>query len=248
MTVIDIAFNELRRLFLSPLAWLVLALVQFLLAMFFFVILSQYLGAPQLFTGRGITEIVVAGMFQIAGILLLLITPFITMRLFSEERRTGTIKLLLSSPVSVTELVLGKYLGVMLLMLMLLGLIVLMPLSLLYGTGLDLGQLASIFLALLLLMSTLSAAGLFISGLTKQPAVAAIGTFGVVFVLWIIHVGGNTGGGNFASLVSYLSMLRHYNNLLEGVFSSVDLFYYLILTAVFILLSIWRLDALRTHT
>ena len=163
MIILDIALNELRRLFFSPLAWLILALVQFLLAIFFFVILSQYLGSPQIFMGRGITEIVVVGMFQIAGILMLLITPFITMRLFSEEQRTGTIKLLLSSPVSVTELVLGKYLGAMFLFLILLGLIALMPLSLLYGTGLDLGQLAAVFLAMLLLMSTLAAIGLFIS-------------------------------------------------------------------------------------
>lgn len=248
MIILDIALNELRRLFFSPLAWLILALVQFLLAIFFFVILSQYLGSPQIFMGRGITEIVVVGMFQIAGILMLLITPFITMRLFSEEQRTGTIKLLLSSPVSVTELVLGKYLGAMFLFLILLGLIALMPLSLLYGTGLDLGQLAAVFLAMLLLMSTLAAIGLFISCLTKQPSVAAIGAFGVVFVLWIIHVGGNTGNGSVASIVSYLSMLRHYNSLLEGAFSSVDMFYYLILTTVFILLSIWRLDALRTYS
>ena len=247
MIVLHIAVNELRRLFLTPLAWLVLALLQFLLAMFFFVILSQYLGSPQVFAGRGITDIVVVGMFQIAGILLLLVTPFITMRLFSEEQRAGTIKLLLSSPISVTELVLGKYLGVLMLMLIALGLITLMPLSLMYGTGLDTGQLASIFLATFLLMSTLSAVGLFVSTLTKQPSIAAISTFGVVFVLWIIHIGGNTGSGKFASVVSYLSMLRHYNNLLEGIFSSVDMFYYLILTTVFILLSIWRLDAERSH-
>ena len=248
MIILHIAVNELRRLFFSPLAWLVLALVQFLLAIFFFVILSQYLDTPQLFVGRGITDVVVAGMFQIAGILLLLITPFITMRLFSEELRTGTVKLLLSAPVSVTELVLGKYLGVMFLFLIMLGLIALMPLSLLYGTGLDPGQLAAVFLALLLLMSSLAAIGLFISSLTNQPSVAAIGAFGTVFILWIIHVGGNTGGGKFTPVVSYLSMLRHYNNLLEGAFSSVDMFYYLILTAVFILLSIWRIDALRTHS
>lgn len=248
MIVLDIAVNELRRLFLSPLAWLVLALVQLLLAIFFFVILSQYLGSPQVFAGKGITEIVVVGMFQIAGILLLLITPFITMRLFSEEQRTGTIKLLLSSPVSATELVLGKYLGVIFLLLIMLGMIALMPLSLLYGTGLDMGQLGAIFLSMLLLMCTLSAIGLFFSCLTKHPSIAAIITFGIIFVLWIIHVGGSTGGGVFSSTLTYLSMLRHYNNLLEGIFSSVDLFYYLILTTVFILLSIWRLDALRTYS
>ena len=248
MTILDIATCELRRLFVSPLAWLILALMQFLMAMFFFVILSQYLGSPAIFAEKGITEIVVAGTFQIAGILLLLIIPFLTMRTFSEEQRTGTIKLLLSSPVPVTHLVLGKYLGVMLLLLLLLGMMALMPLSLLFGTRLDMGQLAAIFMAMLLLMSALTAIGVFVSSLTKQPAIAAISTFGVVFVLWVIHIGGNTGGGRFASVLSYLSMLRHYNHLLEGIFNTVDIFYYLILIFVFILLSIWRLDALRTHS
>ena len=136
----------------------------------------------------------------------------------------------------------------MLLLLLLLGMLALMPLSLLFGTALDMGQLGAVFLAMFLLTCTLAAIGLFISSLTKQPAIAAISTFGVVFVLWVIHIGGSTGSGFFASSLAYLSMLRHYNHMLEGVFNSVDVFYYLILTAVFISLSIWRLDALRTHS
>ena len=112
--IFNIAFNELRRLFLSPLAWIILAIVQFLLAIFFFVLLSSYLEPGSAFSGRGLTEIVVVGMLQIAGLLLVLVCPFLSMRLFSEEQRSGTLQLLMSSPISVTEMVLGKYLGMIL--------------------------------------------------------------------------------------------------------------------------------------
>ena len=194
--IFHIATHELRRLFKSPLAWILFAVVQFLLAIFFLLIfLRPFIdpAAAPLFANYGVTQIVVVGLLQIAGIILLLITPFVTMHIFSEERQTGSIKLLLSSPISLTELVLGKYLGVMCYLFLLLSLIALMPLSLLMGTELDLLQLLSAFLGLVLLTSSFAAIGLFVSSLTSQSAVAAISTFGVLFVLWIMNMAGNTG-------------------------------------------------------
>ncbi|MEE9551442.1 MAG: ABC transporter permease subunit, partial [Gammaproteobacteria bacterium] len=135
--IIHIATHELRRLFKSPLAWVILAVVQFLLAIFFLVLLNHFMSPAPWYADRGLTEIVVAGLLQIAGIVILLVTPFITMRLFSEEYSAGTITLLYSSPVSVTELVLGKYLGILCFLLIMLALIALMPFSLYLGTTLD---------------------------------------------------------------------------------------------------------------
>ena len=112
-TVFIIAAHELRRLFKSPLAWIILAIVELLLAILFFIMLSQFLSPAPWYAGHGVTEIVAAGLLQISGVILLLVTPFITMRIFSEERRTGTIRLLFSSPISITELVLGKYFGIL---------------------------------------------------------------------------------------------------------------------------------------
>lgn len=247
--IFHIAKHELKRLFKSPLAWIIFAVVQFLLAIFFLLILSQYIdpAAASLFANYGVTEIVVVGLLQIAGIILLLITPFVTMHTFSEERQTGTIKLLLSSPVSMTELVLGKYMGVSCYLFMLLVLISLMPLSLLMGTELDLLQLLSAFLGLILLVSSFAAIGLFVSSLTSHSAVAAISTFGILFVLWIMNMAGSTGSEHFREILTYLSLLNHYHNLLDGVFNSADVVYYLLVSAVFIILSIWRLDNERLH-
>lgn len=247
MSILYIAAHELRRYFKSPLAWSLLAVVQFLLALFFLILLNQFLNPSAWFAERGVTEIVIAGLLQVAGIIILMVTPFLTMHLFSEEHKTGTIKLLLSSPISTTELVLGKYLGLMGMLLLMLAVIALMPLSLLMGTTPDMGQTVSGLLGLLLLMSTFAAIGLFISTLTSHPAVAAVSTFAVLFILWVINLAGTTGSDAVKSVLSYLSILRHYNNLIDGMFNSVDVTYYLIVSTTFIILCIWRIDANRLY-
>ena len=223
-TVLIIAAHELRRLFKSPLAWIILAIVELLLAILFFIMLSQFLSPTPWYEGHGVTEIVAAGLLQIAGVILLLVTPFMTMRIFSEERRTGTIRLLFSSPISITEMVLGKFFGILGFLCVTLIIIALMPLSLLLGTPLDLLQFGSGLLGLFLLMASFAAIGLFISALTSQPAVAAIATFAILF------------------------MLNHYSNLIDGIFDSTDVIYYLITIATFITLCIVRLDAERMHS
>jgi gliding motility-associated transport system permease protein len=246
-TIVIIATNELRRLFLSPFAWIIMAAVQFLLAIIFYLVLSKFLEPVPWNADRGLTEFVVVRLLYAAGIVLLLITPFMTMRLFSDEFRGGTIKLLLSSPVSNTELVLGKYLGIMIFFLCLVALITLMPLSLQVGTRLDLALLASGLTGLVLLTSAFASIGLFISSLSKSPAIAAVCSYNLMTLLWIIHVANNPAGGRMTPIINYLSLQRHFNSLLLGAFNSTDVIYYLLVTVLFIVLSIWRLDALRTH-
>ena len=195
--IFTIAGRELRSLFLSPLAWAILCVVQFIYAWLFlsqietFMALQSRLatldGAP------GVVDIVVAPLFANAAVLLLLITPLITMRVLSEERRNRTLSLLLSAPVSMTEIIVGKYLGVVSFALVLIGMLALMPLSLLAGTDLDLGKLAAGLLGLTLVVSAFTAIGLFMSSLTEQPTVAAITTFGLLLLLWILDWAGNSG-------------------------------------------------------
>lgn len=241
-----IAGHELRRQFISPLAWIALASVQLLLAIFFLLLLSQFQTTPGL-SSVGATEIIGRGMLQIAGIVLLLVAPFLTMRLFSEEYRSGSLKLLLSSPVSLTEIVLGKYLGIFGFLLIMLAMISLMPLSLALGTDLDFGQLGSSLFGLALLMGAFAAIGVFISSLTSQPGAAAIATFAVLFVLWIMNLAAATAGGQIAQILSYLSLLNHYDALLAGIFNSVDVVYYLLVIGTFLILTVWRLDGERLH-
>lgn len=246
--IFTIAARELRSLFLSPLAWTILAVVQFILAYLFLAQIDAYLALqPRLAAiegAPGVSDIVVAPLLADAGIVLLLITPLMTMRVLSEERRNRTLTLLFSAPVSMTEIIIGKYLGILAFFLILLGLLALMPLSLLLGTNLDLGKLAAGLLGLSLLLAAFSAIGLFMSSLTEQPTVAAISTFGLLLLLWIIDWAGNS-GNETSGLFAYLSMLRHYETLLNGLFNSTDVAYYLLLTVMFLGLSIRRMDADR---
>lgn len=245
MNILTIAARELRSLFLSPLAWSILAVIQLLLGYLFlaqleyFQILEPRIAALE--DGPGVTDLVVAPLYGNAGVILLLVTPLLTMRLVSEERRSRTLSLLFSAPVSVSEIILGKYLGTLGLMGILVLMITLMPLSLAVGTSLDWGKLAACVLALGLLLAAFTAIGLYLSTLTPQPIVAAIGGFGALLLLWIIDWSG-TIGTESGKVLGYLSLLRHYENLLKGQVSTSSLAYFLLLSAAFVVLSIRQLD------
>jgi ABC-2 type transport system permease protein len=220
-----IAGRELRSLFLSPLAWVILAVIQGLCAYFFLLYVDLFMQLQPRFAaipnGPGISDIIVAPLFSTAATVLLLVVPLLTMRLISEERRGQTLSLLISAPVSMTEIILGKFVGVFSFVLIMLILVALMPLSLLAGCSV----------------------GLFISTLTSQPAVAAIGSFGILLFLWILNLAGTTGSDG--ELFAYLSLLSHYQPLLQGDFSSTDIIYYLLITVLCLILSVHRLDADR---
>lgn len=245
--IFTIAGRELRSLFLSPLAWSILAVTLFILAYLFLTQIETYISLqPRLAAiegAPGVADIVIAPLFANAATVLLLITPLITMRTISEERRNRTLSLLFSAPVSMTEIVLGKYLGVLSFFLILLGLLSLMPLSLLVGTDVDMGKLAAGMLGLTLVVAAFAAIGLYMSSLTEQPTVAAVTTFGLLLLLWIIDWAGNTNGDS--NTLAQLSMLRHYEPLLKGLFNSADVAYYLLVVALFIGFTIRRMDATR---
>ena len=244
--IFTIAARELRSLFLSPLAWAILAVTQFIMAWLFLAQIETWLALqPRLAAiegAPGVADIVVAPLLANAAIVLLLITPLVTMRSLSEEYRARTISLLFSAPVSMTEIVLGKYLGILGFFLAVLVMLTLMPLSLMVGTDLDLGKLAAGLLGLGLMLAAFAAIGLYMSSLTEQPVVAAVTTFGLLLLLWIID---QADSAQADGVVSYLSMLSHYQTLLKGVFNSMDVSYYVLAVALFIGFTIRRLDATR---
>ena len=246
--ILHIAARELKGLFLSPLAWSILAVVQFILAYLFLAQIDTYMQyAPQLAgmqDAPGVTDVVVAPLFGNAAVVLLLVAPLITMRVLSEEKRNRTLTLLMSAPVSMSEIVLGKYLGVLGFFAALLGLLALMALSLFAGTTLDTGKLLSGLLGLSLLVGAFAAAGLYMSSLTEQPTIAAVSSFGLLLLLWIINWAGSS-GEQVSGVLSYLSLVQHYDSLLKGLFNSADVAYYLLFILTFLVLSIQRLDANR---
>jgi ABC-2 type transport system permease protein len=240
-----IAAREFKSLFLSPLAWTLLAILQAILAFLFLTQVETFnMLQPKLAgldNAPGLTDIVVTPLFGNAGIIFLLATPLLTMRLITEERRNKTLALLLSAPVSNAEIVVGKYLGVVGLLVVMIALTALMPLSLLVGGDLDLGKLAANLLALTLLASAFAATGLYTSCIASHPTIAAMSAFGLLLLLWILDWTAGMGEQR-AYVFEYLSILRHFQNLQSGLISTTDVGYFLLFTAVFLVLSIRRLD------
>lgn len=246
-----IAMRELKSLFLSPLAWSMLAITQFILCYQFLAQLETYLQIQAklsvLENSPGITDLVIAPLLGGAAIILLLIIPLLTMRLISEEQKNQTLPLLFSAPLSMRQIILGKYLGVVSFLVILILLISLMPLSLLLGSAIDLGQLAAGILGLFLILASFAAAGLYISTLTRQPAIAAVGSFGLLLFLWLINWAGSSADTQVAgqNILSWFSLLNHFEPLLKGVFSSADIVYYALFIWLFLVMSIRRLERLR---
>ena len=245
--ILSIALRECRSLFLSPLAWTVLAVVQFILAWIFFAQIDNFFALQTqlqtLKSAPGVTDLVVAPLFNITSIVLLMVTPLMTMRLISEERRSGTIQLLMSSPVSMTQIVLGKYLGMMMFFAIFICQISLMPLALYMGTDLDTGKLLAGFLSIFLLIAAFVSAGLYLSSLTDNPSIAAIATFGLLLLLWIINA--NAPDNNSDNIFNYLSLIQHSHAIIRGVINSSDIIYFILFIVAFLGLSIRQLDSYR---
>ncbi len=238
-------------MFYSPLAWTVLAIVLLILALLFLVFLENFLSLIQpRFAGQdgapGVTDAVIAPLLLWAGVIMLAVSPLLTMRSFAEERQNASLSLLTSAPVSTTELVLGKYLGLVGFLVIMLALSALMPLSLAAGTTLDWGKLAAGLLGLGLLTGSFAAAGLYLSSLTETPFIAAVGSFGLLAFLVVLYLSGRSQGAS-SELFVYLSHFGHFLSFLEGLFDTADLGYYLLFIATFLVLTIRRLDNLRVQ-
>ena len=244
--MLNIGFSEFRRFFRTPMSWVLLAAVQLILAYLFLAQTEDYISniQAQIIASQaayGVTDIVLSRVFTFAGILMLAIMPLLTMRSFAEERQNHTLTLLRAAPVSATQIVLGKYLALELFIICLIALISLMPISLLLGTTLDIGQLLSAIVGLFLLLSSFAAAGLFLSSLTKHSMMAALAGFAFLLVLALLHFAG-TRTEQPSELLTYLSHFSHYLSFVNGLVDSRDVVYYLLFITVFLAFTIRKLD------
>jgi ABC-2 type transport system permease protein len=198
----------------------------------------------------GITELVAAPIYATTAIIFLFAIPLLAMRLIAEERRNQTLVLLFSAPISMTEIALGKFVGLVSFLWLLIALATLMPLSLLLGGRLDFGLLASLVVGVALLAACFSAVALFASALTAQPFVASIIAFGLLLGMLLAGetaADGLRGRGLTvpAELAQILSPLKNFESFAKGVLDSYTIVCMLLLIAVFLILTIRRLDAAR---
>ena len=170
-------------------------------------------------------------LFGNMAIILIFFTPVLTMKLFAEERKSGTIELLLTAPITDGQVVLGKFFASCTLVLLMLVLTFLFPLLTRRFGHLDLGLLLSGYLGILLISSAFLALGLLMSSMCKNQLVAALTSFGILITLWVIG-SVSARGGVLAKFLGYLSLPEHYRDFARGVILLKGIVYYLSFTAV----------------
>ena len=242
-----LALRELRSLFAMPSTWFVLAVLQFVFAWFFLARLDAFLEIQpqlaQIANAPGATVTIATPMYNTVALLLMMLIPMFTMRLIAEERRNQTFALLLSSPLLSHQIVLGKFIGLLIFMVLLMAGVPLMTYSLAIGTALDHGLLWSNMLGILLLSASFIALGLYISALTAQPIIAAIGTLAVLVGLWLADIGASAEDSPW----HLLSPLNHFQNFNNGLLDSSDAAFFVLFSAVFLLLTMRRIHNNRLY-
>ncbi len=252
MRVWTIFKKEMRLYFTSSVAYVVFTFFLLIVGYFFYSIFAFYnltsmqaAMNPVFARDLNITDAVMRPLFSNTGIILLFFMPMLTMRLFAEEKRSGTIELLLTFPVRDGEVLLGKFAAAMGLFLMLLGFTVLYPGIVGYFARVEWGPLLSGYLGLVLLGSAFLAVGLLVSSLTENQIVASVVTFVVLLFFWVIGWAADLAGSNWKALFQYLSISEHLENFGKGVVDTKDVVYYLSVIALSLFLTMRSLESKR---
>jgi ABC-2 type transport system permease protein len=252
MRIWPIFKKEIRLYFASPVAYVVLTIFLLIAGYFFYSIFAFFTFAsmqsamnPAMGRDLNVTDGVMRPLFSNVSVILLLLMPIITMRLFSEERKAGTIELLLTYPVRDGAVLAGKYLAALTLYAVMLTLTLLYPGLVAYFARLEWGPLLSGYLGLLLMGAMFLAIGVLASSLTENQIVAAISTFGVLLIFWVIGWSAENAGGNLGKVLSHLSILEHYDSFAKGAIDTRDVLYYLDFTGLSLFLTLLSLQARR---
>jgi ABC-2 type transport system permease protein len=243
--IIVIALKELKSMFASPLAWVVLAFVQGFLANIFlkqvdtFMIIQAQLARTA--NAPGLTELTIVPLFGAAQMVLLMSIPLLTMRLISEEKRNQTMALLVSAPISMTQIIMGKFLAMVAFLCLILSLIAGMSLSLLAGGSIDMGLIFANLFGLLLLGMAFSSIGIFISCLTTHPVVAAVMTLAIFMGFWVIGLAASDPN----SWLNWVSISKRFEGFMDGYIALPDVTFFVVVITLFIFFSIRKLDSER---
>ena len=231
--IIAIAQRELKSYFSSPIAYIVIGFWALLYGYFFIAILQFFVrqsmqmsqfGGPQ---SMNVNQQLVRPLLQNVTILDLFLLPMVTMRTYAEEKRSGTIELLLTSPVSDFEIIMGKFLGAMALYTVMLAVTLLhIGLLFIYGHP-EWKPIVTAYIGLWLLGGCFISLGLLISSMTKNQIVAGMVTFAIFLMFWVITWIGSFSGPTFDKLTQYLSIIDHLDDFNKGVLDTSHLIYYL---------------------
>jgi ABC-2 type transport system permease protein len=246
-----IARRELYSYFVSPVAWVLLTIFALLSGLFSYIIAASFVrfSLEGQMSGQGgpmnLNEQVIAPLFSNIAVVGLFLIPLISMRLFAEEKRQGTIELLVTSPVHDVEIVLGKWLSAVIMYSSLL-VVLLLDFSFLfiYGSP-DWKPVVTGLLGILLQGACLLSLGTFISTTTRNQIVAGAVGFALALVLWILNWTTSFGNSDTVQVLNYLSIVSHMDSFSRGVIDTKDLVYYLSMIFLGLFLTTRSLESLR---
>ncbi len=250
--ILAIAGKEIRSYFVSPIAYVVIGLFAVLYGLFYVASLlvmvrvsmqmGMFGGGPQ---SININEFMIRPLLGNTAVVLLFMLPMITMRSYAEEKRTGTIELLLTRPITDFQIAMGKFLGAMALFGLMLA-VTLIHVGILFWYGEpELGPLLSGYLGLALMGGAFISVGLLISSMTRNQIVAGVMTFVVLLVFWVINWISDSSGPTTRAVLSYLSILEHFDDFSKGVVDTKHLAYYLSFMGFGLFLTVKSVDSER---
>jgi ABC-2 type transport system permease protein len=245
-----IAQRELNAYFSSPIAYVLIGFFALLFGWFFYVPLA-YFEQQSMQSGMNpgqvmnINQMLVGPTLMNTTVIMLFLFPLITMRTYAEEKRSGTIELLLTSPITDVQIILGKFLGAMLLYAAMLAVTTIhMAILFIFGDP-EWKPIATGYLGLLMMGGCFLSLGLFISSLTKNQIVAAMATFAVFLMLWVINWIGTFVGPTTQSVLAHLSLTDHFDDFAKGIIDTKHVIYYLSFMAFGLFLTAKSVDSER---
>jgi ABC-2 type transport system permease protein len=249
--ILAIARKELNSYFASPIAYIVIAMFALLFGYFYITLLAFFdrqsmqmmgMGGPQ---SVNINQQLIRPLLMNVSVILLFLLPLITMRTYSEEKRSGTIELLLTSPLTDFQIIMGKFLGAMLLYAAMLA-VTLIHIGILFAFGNpEWKPVLTGYLGLLLMGGCFISVGLLISSFTRNQIVAAVVTFAVFLMLWVINWIGTFSGPITQEVLNFLSITEHYDDFTRGVLDTKHLVYYVSFIAFGLFLTARSVDSER---
>lgn len=254
-TIWAICKRELLSFFVSPIAYFVITGFVLLAGFFFFNYLAlfarmlSYYSMMPMRDGQmpNLNQVVIEGYFQTLMIILVFLIPLLTMRVMAEEKKRGTFELLITSPVSVFQIVLGKFLSLAIVIAVMLGLVFVFPLLLIWfgQPGPEVPPMLSGMLAVFLCSIGFASIGMAVSSFTENQIVAGISSMVALLLLYVIQAPADSLGGSAAEVLRYLSPVEQLQDMLKGVITTKSLIYFVSLAIVGVFLSQRALEAYR---
>jgi ABC-2 type transport system permease protein len=250
--ILAIAHKELKAYFASPIAYIVIGFSAILFG-WFFVNLLYYFDRMSLQAGMGmggpesinVNEMLIGPLFMNVSVILLFTLPLITMRIYSEEKRSGTIELLLTAPLTDFQIVMGKFLGSLVLYAGMLA-VTLVHIGFLFAFGNpEWRPVLTGYLGVLLMGGCFLSLGLFVSSLTKNQIVAGFITFAVFLMFWVINWIASFTGPTMQAVLNYLSITEHLSDFTRGVLDTKHVIYYVSFIAFSLFLTVRSVDSER---